>query len=511
MIDAKKSIVLILAGLLFLVIPGGRAEASGPDNFANCRLGVGGVSNVSGYDIEQLNMGLYLDWQTSPPTGLPAGVEYIRTVRVHQVKECGAHCIGAYTRPYTYTVSPDLSTLANRVRSAPGSTWRIGNEIERRDWSGGGQDEITPELYATAFHQIRQVIKAADPSARIAMGSVILASPLRLAYLDRVWNSYQSQYGYSMGRDIDVWVIHGFLLREVRNSWGAEIPAGFDNEDANPNNNYDPLAGFLYGADYSAVMKAHHDLAYFQEFIRAMRRWMANHGERHKPLLIGEYGVLYTQEYGISPAQVKSYLTGSFDYLLTASDPAIGFPADENRLVQSWIWYSLNDMAWNGPLFDPGTTRLSEFGATWKNYVADPARPLASQPRLNLLAANLRTEPAVASEAQIPATFILKADIANSGNRATTTGHNIRVSFWDGDPNKPGSSRIGDVQILKDIAGCGRFTTVAVEWPNRPRGAHTWYVKVEPVAGETNAGDNLASATALVASSIIYLPLVRTR
>lgn len=511
MIYVKKSISLILAGLLFLVILAGRVDASGPNNFANCRLGVGGVSNVSGYDIEQLNMGLYLDWQTSPPTGLPAGVEYIRTVRVHQVKDCATHCIGAYTQPYTYTVSPDLNTLADRVRSAPGSTWRIGNEIERRDWSGGGQDEITPELYATAFHQIRQVIKAADPSARIAIGSVILASPLRLAYLDRVWNSYQSQYGYSMGRDIDVWVIHGFLLREVRNSWGAEIPAGFDNEDASPNNNYDPWAGFLYGADYSAVMKAHHNLAYFQEFIRAMRRWMAIHGERHKPLLIGEYGILYTQEYGISPSQVKSYLTGSFDYLFTASDPAIGFPADENRLVQGWIWYSLNDMSWNGPLFDPGTTSLSEFGTTWENYVANPAKPLASQPRLNLLAANLRAEPAVASEAQVPVTFTLKADVANSGNGATSTGHNIQVSFWDGDPNQPGSSRIGDVQTLNDIAGCGRFTTITVEWPDRPKGAHTWYVKVEPIPGETNTADNFASATALVASSIIYLPLIETR
>ncbi|MCL4294643.1 MAG: hypothetical protein KJ077_02905 [Anaerolineae bacterium] len=508
MLPTKQRIYLILAALFSLSILASPVQADGPANFANCRLGIGGVSgDVIGYDLGQLKMGLYLDWRSAPPPGLPSNVEYIRTVRVHQVKTCGTRCIGAYTQPPAYTVSPDLTTLSARVAgSPPGSIWRIGNEIERRDWDGGGQDEITPELYATAFHEIRQVIKAADPTARIAIGSVILASPLRLAYLERVWNSYQNQYGYSMGQDIDLWIMHGFLLREIRNNWGADIPAGFDNNDSDPANNYDPAAGFLYGvADFSTIIAAHHNITYFQGFVRAMRTWMAAHGERSKPLLITEYGVLYTQEYGISSTQVKSYLTGSFDYLLSATDAVVGYPADENRLVQGWVWYSLNDTAYNGSLFYPTTKTLSGYGVTWKNYVTDPAKPAASQPRPNPLVMNPRAEPPAVLETATPVTFTLKVDLANSGN---TSGSNVKVSFWNGDPNAPGSNQIGSTQTLANLPGCGRFTTVEVKWPNRIKGTYTWYAKVEPVLNEINTNDNLVNSTVLVGTSITYLPLI---
>src|SRR6185503_9091315 len=179
----KKLVHFISVAILFAstVNP---AKAQGPAPFANCRLGVGdSKGNAVGYDIGQLNMGLYLDWSTksSPPAGLPANVRYIQDVRVHQNKVGGWN--SAYVNPPSYTVKPDLTTLTSRVLANPGSLWLIGNEIDRRDWNGGGQDEITPELYATAFHQIRNTIKTADPTAKIAIGSVIEATPLRLKYL----------------------------------------------------------------------------------------------------------------------------------------------------------------------------------------------------------------------------------------------------------------------------------------------------------------------------------------
>jgi len=72
-----------------------------------------------------------------------------------------------------------------------------------------------------------------------------------------------------MGDDIDVWNIHGFLLREVRHSWGAEIPAGFDNEDPSPNNDYDPQDGFLYGANIATIIAEHRNVLRFQEFYQS--------------------------------------------------------------------------------------------------------------------------------------------------------------------------------------------------------------------------------------------------
>ena len=117
MLPVKKQIYLILAAFFSLFILAHPAQADGPTNFANCRLGTGGVTgNVTGYDMAQLKMGLHLDWQSTPPPGLPSDVEYIRTVRVHQVKECGTYCVGAYKQPPTYTVSPDLTTLSTRVK-----------------------------------------------------------------------------------------------------------------------------------------------------------------------------------------------------------------------------------------------------------------------------------------------------------------------------------------------------------------------------------------------------------
>jgi hypothetical protein len=360
---------------------------------------------------------------------------------------------------------------------------------------------MTPEVYATAFHEIRSAIKAADPTARIGIGGLVEATPLRLAYLDRVWNSYASQYGHSMGKDIDVWSIHGFLLREVRHSWGAEIPAGFDNEDADPNNNYRPQDGFLYGANTATVIAQHHNIHKFKEFTTALRRWMADHGERTKPLINTEYGILYKSvgRYTIGASQVNAYMVASLNYLLTATSTQIGYPLDENRLVQSWFWYSLNDDDWNGNLFNPNTKALTTFGRNWKTYVSSHAHPLASRPLRNLLVANLRASP---NPARVPrgqtATVMLKVDVANSGNTITATGNRIQVSFWEGYPGKPHSRQIGGTQMINDLPGCGGFATVEVAWPNLTPGKHVWYAKVKPIDHETHSDDNIKSGVVWV-------------
>ena len=68
------------------------------------------------------------------------------------------------------------------------------------------------------------------------------------------------------------------------------------------------------------------------------------------------------------------------------------------------------------------------------------------------------------------------------------------VKFWDGVPNAPGSHQVGNTQILNDLPGCGGFRTIQVNW-QKEVGNHTWYVQVEPAAGETSVNDNTASST----------------
>jgi len=515
----KKGYWLLMAWLVFVNFPG-LARAQDPTLFSNCRLGASGVkSDVVGYDVEQLNLGLYQDWRSrsTRPAGLPADVEYIQTVRVHQDKGPAYEWFGPprlYAAPPAYKTRPSLAEIATLAANLPGSLWLIGNEVERVDWLEGsdwsGQDEITPELYATAFHDIQVTIKAADPTARIAIGGVIQGTPLRLKYLDRVWASYLAQYGYPMGNDIDVWNMHAFLLREVRDSWGAEIPAGLDDS-----------SGFL--AEYNwntsagrhAILDAHHNMDYYRGFIEDFRTWMAAHGERNKPLLNSEYGILFDQT-DISLTKVQAFLTATFDYMLTATDEQIGYPADENRLVQGWMWYSLNDdVTWwaaDNRLFKT-PAELMPIGEHWKNYVTDPANPLASQPQLNLLATNLRTDPTLAFvSVGESVSSTLTVDVANNGNTKTSTGNNIVVKFWAGFPNAPGSNLIGDPQVLNDIPGCGRLETTQIVWSNLGPGVHKWYVEVMPIAGEINGGDNISLGGTIVViegeAETRYLPLI---
>jgi uncharacterized repeat protein (TIGR01451 family) len=501
---SAKSAFVIVSTVFLLVGVASPTFGKGPPNFSNCRLGIGGLKGtfVGDYNISQLNTGLYLDWDTSAdPTsdpGVAPGVTYVQIVRVHQKKaDYGSGWFGPpreYFDPPTYLTSPALGQISNIAASQPGSLWLVGNEMERVDlpegngW--GGQDEITPELYATAFHDIQAAIKTADPSARVAIGGMIEPTQLRLEYLDRVWDSYFNKYGHSMGDDIDVWNIHLFILREVRDSWGAEIPAGL--ADVN---------GFLSELDdtppngLQALFDAHHDMNHFRRFVEDFRTWLAAHGQRNKPLLVSEYGTLLPLE---DQSLVNSFLTATFDYLFAAADTGIGLPADQNRLVQGWVWYSLNDDTFfaESSLFDPSTKTLTSLGNTWKNYVTSATNPLASQPRHNLLVANLRTEPEIPSILSGSSVAVtLRADIANSGNTGTSTGNNIAVKFWAG---APGSNQIGSTQMIEDLPGCGNFTTVEVNWPGRGAGQHPWSVEVIAISGETTTADNTAGSVVTV-------------
>ncbi|MDX1523151.1 MAG: glycosyl hydrolase, partial [Anaerolineae bacterium] len=451
---------LILGGLF--VRP---AQANNPVTFANCRLGLAGgyESIVADYNVSQLNLGLFLDYgsRSSLPAGLPSGIDYLQIVRVHQNKVGGWN--SAYVDPPSYRVWPSPATIAENAASLPGSYWFIGNEPDRKDHQYGGQDETTPELYATIYHDIRAVIKAADPTARVGPAGIVQATPLRLIYLEKVWDSYQAQYGYSMGQDIDVWNMHGFILREIDGTWGAELPPGLvEGVDYTG-----PQDGFLSNSSGSQAMAAHHNVDYFIEFTRSMRQWMADHGERNKPLINTEFGILYKSN-KISNTNVKDFMNGSFDFLFNATDSDIGYPSDENRLVQRWTWFSLDTSDSNGALFSTSTKNLTTFGTNWKNYIANAqSHPLAAVPQQNLLVSNLRTTPGQVVSPNTFVDFTLSADVANSGNSPTTTGDAIRVSFWDGDPNAPESGQIGSTQTIADLPGCGQVTTVQVEWPNK--------------------------------------------
>lgn len=274
---------------------------------------------VTDYDVSSLRARWYSDWGTRESPLRPGGIEFAQVIRVP----------GG-------VLSPPLAQLDAAIAANPGSLWIIGNEPECI-W----QDNCTPEQYAAAYHQAHAYIKTRDPSAKVAIGGVVQPTPLRLQWLDRVLAHYQAAYGVPM--PVDVWNIHNMILQELKGSWGCEIPKGLGE-----------TAGRLY------TIGDNDNIAIFRQHIIDFRVWMRERGQRDKPLIITEYGVLMPVQYGFTPERVSAYLQASFDYLLTARDEDLGCPADGNRLVQRWLWNSLNDQPWNpttgrgfnGALFD---------------------------------------------------------------------------------------------------------------------------------------------------------------
>jgi hypothetical protein len=56
--------------------------------------------------------------------------------------------------------------------------------------------------------------------------------------------------------------------------------------------------------------------------------------------------------------------------MLNTTDAELGLPADDNRLVQRWCWYSLADIHYRaGNLADATTGQLTPLGRDFKAYL----------------------------------------------------------------------------------------------------------------------------------------------
>ena len=277
--------------------------------------------------LSELGPGWYLDWQAGFPVS-PGITEYAQMVRVPRGE-----------------IVPDLKTIAQIAQRNPGALWLIGNEMDVI-W----QDNATPEQYAAAYHEAYNTLKQADPSSRVAIGGVSEPSPLRLRYLDRVLQAYREKYGQAM--PIDVWNVHNFILPEERGSWGVDIPPGIE-----------ATRGLTY------TIQDHDNLNTFKQQLIDFRRWMARHGYRDKELLVSEYGILMYEDYGFDYPRVRDFMLGSFDVMLNTTDAESGLPADGNRLVQRWCWYSLADDDYpTGNLAEVNGGELTPLGRDFKVY-----------------------------------------------------------------------------------------------------------------------------------------------
>jgi len=316
-----------------------------------CDGGVSRQALITDYDVGGLHIGWYCDWWTNPEPPSPGAIKYAQVLLVRaSVYPTNTLCI-------TGTVA------ANR-----GALWIIGNEPEAKYKQGNR----TPEEYAGIYNYLYYLIKGLDPTAWIAIGGVVEPTPLRLEWLDLVLDDYQSRFGEPM--PVDVWNIHVQILQEKAPEnpgdvpWGAEIPAGLEASQ---------------GRMYTLLDNADPDI--FKTLVTEFRQWMKAKGFQDKPLIISEYGVLMPSTYvapdgqeGTGDHLVITFMRESFDFLLNKKDPDLGYPEDEDRLVQQWLWYSLNSppndpatgKGFNGALFShEHPAQITKFGSAFRAYM----------------------------------------------------------------------------------------------------------------------------------------------
>ena len=301
------------------------------------------------YPLERLPFGWYLNWTFKESPERPGGIEFVQTVPVDE------------------DYPPDWEEVRLAALANKGALWQIGNEPECIH-----QGQLTPEEYTEIYHAYYVFLKGVDPGAQIAIGAVVQPTPLRLEWLDRVLRHYAVHYGGPM--PVDVWNIHNLILREDRDGYGTGIPVGLVAER---------------GMEYPWWENDNVD--YFVDHIWAFRRWMADNGYRNRPLIVSEFGVVYSSTWFDvlgdpgGDARVMAFMEETFDFMLRTTDPDLGYPADGNRLVQRWAWLSLNSRqfhedpihGYNGSLCDPDTKELRVFGEHYERLLAGY---LAEQP-----------------------------------------------------------------------------------------------------------------------------------
>jgi hypothetical protein len=467
-----------------------RQQALG--DYRDCRLGLGVTRNPLGvYNISPFKTGWYVDWKARiiPDSEGYDGVEYYQTLRVRQDRGSG----GSYLP--TYRIWPalnfDSGGLGPIVQANPGGVWLIGNEPD----STHGQDDTMPDMYARIYYDAYHFIKGIDPTAKVANAALIQPTPLRLLYLDMVLASYRAQFGVSM--PVDVWNMHFYIIREVKDGWGGDFPPGVNT----------PI-----GQEYT--LRDHVDINIFKSLVTDFRSWLNRNGYIDKPLVVTEWGVLmplwFLSNEGVTETDMNNFIRDAAQFMDTATDSVTGYSADNYHLVQRHALYSLDDDS----TFDDGFDR-------WGSYLMRSTPPYTTttvglayqeqvaagrQPVVDLLPYRVTTEPAPLVSAGVPISPVINVAIANAGNSAPITWPSVR--FYDVTDGQ--QVQIGQEIFAPPVTGCGTLTQVSFVWPELTPGLHLLSIEVNPTGRipEVTLNNNQAVFQVYVFSHGLYLPMI---
>jgi hypothetical protein len=429
---------------------------------------------IDSYDMEALHAGWYTDFGVDAAPMLLAGLRYVQVIRVSDD--------GPFPPYSACSRCPTWNELHLIASQHPGSLWLIGNEPDRQDYVGA-------ERYAQLYHDFYAFLKSEDPSCLVGVGGVVQPTPIRLQYLDLILDSYDAQYGEPM--PVDVWNTHNYVLREGT-GWGCGLPPGTD-----------PALAIEYDIqehdmlDPSPTDPAH--LGWKQHLV-LMRQWMRDRGYRDRPLIISEYGILMPEFYGFDSDRVRTFMHETLDWLMEATDPETGYPADGNRLVQAWSWFSLDMDSFEGyptwnHLFDPDTTELTALGSDFGGYTAPLVAPCRDGTDLRVVAIH---EDLLEWEAIGGVTTTLTADIYNYGGNAPDAA----VVRFERDGAPAGEVTVSGLQYCSQARA-------SVVWSDLPQAVYlvTATVSTDP-PGDCDPTNDSLSASMLIAAPRSFIPMI---
>ncbi len=325
---------------------------------------------------------------------------------------------------------------------------------------------------------------------------------------------------------VDVWTFHAYIFAERNEDY--DHPDGGKPVFASVANGTDPALAMknpiwvrpleerlalCQREDYWCVYE-HDNVDLFKQQVIAMRTWMKANGYQNTPLLLTEWSLLHPyrikpngvceiqDEYGncFTPARVTRFMEETVQYMESAADPNLGYPLDNNRLVQQWAWFLLDDMDLGdfiegnpSLLVNPANGQLTQMGRKYRDLIQQST----TQPNL-VIDAVLADMVDTDSESG-KAVARLRVRIRNNGNTPTTAP--FEVKFFS---NSGLTQEIGRATVPAGLDGCAVNDVVAeVEWEDLPRGVYRYWVEVD---GANATG---GSAPPAPQSSIVLVDPVR--
>ncbi len=447
-----------------------------------CHFGLAMLDPWTSFDLSTVGFGNYVDWGTQRKVNVPANIDYIRVLYVGDNNFLN-----------------DLASLPGMLAKNRGAVWIIGNEPDSQVIY---QDHISAEVYGERFYDLATLIRQDDPTATIAFGPVIQPTAVRMYYLTKALaRMAQLAGGVAQAHALfDVYTIHGFILNEASLydangktvSWGAGLPVG-----------YDPAtwpAPDLIHPEWGETWKTY-DINIFKQRLINFRQWMKDNGDQDKPLWITEFGVLFPPMGNpylyVSDPDTANYMAQTFDLMLGYKDPALGFPVDNNRLVQKWTWFSLHHRrtVFGGTLYDPANTYSTVVGDRFAQYNPPLAAVPVTNPAVYVVLNGLTVIPI--SRSSIPGRMNYQVSLRISNHVSSDRSTGITTNLYEG------STLIGSVNA--QIPRCSG--TAVAEYLLKdmlPGQAHTFSASIALQPG--NGTDSNSAANSQVSFAPITLP-----